>query len=356
MSTLIELFTQLAHIDSVSGEEKNISDFIVQYLQNLGLTPMQDPHNMVYCRIGNQPNPLLFCAHMDTVEPGRSIQVVEKDGFLRSAGNTIIGGDNKVAVAAILYAVTQCIQQKKDINVELLFSVREETDSGVQQVDTSLLQSKVGFVFDGGGTDLGWVVTQASTIQDVKIEIRGTSTHASTPELGINALEILMSLKDSIKLGRVNEQTTFNLGIIRGGDATNTIPGSIRIEGDLRSMNTNMFQEVKQTIEQAFACAVKHFDATVEFKWIPYSFGYSLSEQSEAYQQLSQLYKKIGISLNPVSTTGGSDAGFLNSIGIETFCLGDGVLDVHTPDERIAVKDFECLSVCVMDIMREFRY
>jgi tripeptide aminopeptidase len=355
MEDLVRLFKNLAQIDSVSSEEKSVSDYILNFLKDLRLTPIQDGNNMIYCRIGDQPHPILLNGHIDTVEPGRDIQVLEKDGFLVSNGSTIIGADNKVNVAAILFTIKKLITENKDLNVELLFSVREETDSGIQQFDSKRIESKVGFVWDGGKGSLSWFAKKAPTLEDFKIEIIGKSSHASRPEQGINALNVLLELKDKITLGSPDEFSTLNIGLINGGSATNTVPERIKLEGDLRSTEITSFQKIKKDFEIALTESAEKFNARVNIKWLPYAYGYELDLTSKNAQRLLEIYKSQGIELNSEETRSGSDAGFLNHIGIETFCLGDGVFDTHAVTERINIETFYKLQSIIENIMLNFQ-
>ncbi len=354
MKTLTELFKHFAEIDSISGEEKAISDTIMNFLEGLGLNPIQDANNMIYCRIGNEENPKLFCAHMDTVEPGREIRIIEKDEFLVSEGNTIIGGDNKVSMTAILYSIQKLILENKTPNIELLLSVREETDSGIQQFDYKKFESTVGFVFDGGHGNLGWMTKQAPTIEDFKIEIKGKSSHASMPEEGVNALQILLNAKDKLKLGRPDEFTTLNIGLINGGFATNTVPEILRIEGDLRSTKRENFEKAKAEFIAALETSAKESGAEVIFNWIPYCIGYEMNLDNDNFRKIQNIYKSLNIEIEPENVKGGSDAGFLNSVGIETYCLGDAVIDPHSMHERVEIIKFNKLQEIVENLMVNF--
>jgi tripeptide aminopeptidase len=347
MDTLVKTFKNLAEIDSVSGEEATISSYIVEKLKSLGLKPLIDSEHNILVRVGNKSNPTLFCAHMDTVEPGRGIRVLEENGILKSNGSTIIGGDNKASVALILFTLEKLLNESKDLNIEILFTVKEETDSGVSRFDYKKLTSKVGFVFDGGNGDLGWFAKSAPTIQDFKIKFVGKSAHASLPEEGVNVLSLLMSMNNKLKLGRPDEFTTLNIGIIRAGIATNSVPGELIIEGDLRSSKTENFEKNKKEFEEILLNAAKEFNAKVEINWIPYAYGYEMNLNSPIYKKVVDIYSNFGIEIKPTDVKGGSDAAFLNYVGIETFCLGDSVTDVHTVNEQIEIPKFTELQKVV---------
>ncbi len=348
---LINLFKELISIDSVSGEEQDISDYVMKFLKKLDLEPIRDKYNMIYCRIGDQPNPSLFCAHMDTVEPGRGIEVIEKDGLLISNGKTILGGDNKVALAAMLYSLKELLHSEKEPNIELLISVREETNSGIQQFDTNKIESKVGFVFDLAD-NLEEVVTSAPSIQDFEITIKGKASHASRPEKGINVLDVLNNAK--IRLGRIDPDTTFNIGKISGGDATNTVPSNLSLKGDIRSTDHKKLIDYRNQVEKALNTAASSLGAEVTFDWKPYCYAYKLAPENENYLSLLDFYRGMSYNLQGISTTGGSDAGFLNYKGIETFCMGYGVENIHTIDERIQISKFQKLEQIISQLMLNF--
>lgn len=351
---LINLFKNLAEISSVSGEEELVSNHVVKYLQDLGLKPAQDKNNMVFCRVGNKDNPKLFSAHLDTVEPGRNIEVKEKNGYLVSNGKTIIGADNKVSVSAILFSLQKLLSEGKDLNLELLFTVREETDSGIREFDFSKIKSKIGFVFDIGGEKLNKIALSAPYIQDVKISIYGKSAHAAAPEDGINTLEILRSTYKKLKIGRLDKYSTFNLGLINGGSASNSVPEYLYLSGDLRSGKIVLFDKHKNNITKILHEAGERYGGNVSIEWVPYSSGYKLSKSSENFKRLRSIYKENGILIEEEKGEGASDAGFLNSIDIETFCLSDGVIDSHTVNERINIKTFNKLQKVVEDLMVNF--
>ncbi len=356
MNQLFKLFTQLAQIDSPSGKEAQVCEFIVKFLQDLNLNPETDSNGIIYCRIGNQPNPILFCAHMDTVEPGRGVKVVEDQEWIKSDNTTILGGDNKVSLATILYSLRKLIEDNKELNIELLFTVREETDSGIQQFNVSKLESKVGFIFDGGLGEIGWLAQSAPTIEDFEIQIRGKSAHASAPQNGVNALQVLLNTSNNLKLGKPDEYSTLNIGLISGGFSTNTVPEILELKGDLRSTNSESFKRIKREFEETINNSAKKLNATVEFKWIPYSIGYNMNLESQNFIQLKKIYSEQKVEINPKAVTSGSDAAFLNSVGIETYCLGDAVYDTHKLSERIKKSDFKKLAELVESLMIKYKY
>lgn len=332
---LIFIFKQLATIDSPSGEEKEIANFVFQYLKNLGLKPQIDKNFQIYCSINHSSQkPILFCAHLDTVGPGRGVKIIEKEGYLMSDGRTILGADNKAAIASILQAISELIKEK--INIELLFTVKEETNGGIKKFDYQKIKSRIGFVFDFASEDLGQVILKAPFINDFHFHFYGRLSHASRPEKGINVFNHFLKSFNRLKIGRIDEETTFNLGIIEGGKATNSIPDYLLVKGDIRSLNEKKFYQLIKKIEKTFDIYDKKTRVKTKIEWFPYSFGYEIKQEDDDYLKLKKIYRKnFQIDLKPAISTGGSDASFLNRCGIKTFCLSDGSVDNHTTKEKI---------------------
>ncbi|MBD3329767.1 M20/M25/M40 family metallo-hydrolase [Candidatus Dojkabacteria bacterium] len=350
---LVELFKELVAIDSPSGEEQEVSDYICKYLKSLGLEPIQDENFMIYCQVGEvSEKSVLFCAHLDTVEPGRGIRVIEEDGYLKSDGNTILGADNKAAVTAILSAVEKLIEDDAvpECGIELLFTVREETDAGIRLFDRNLLRSKVAYVFDEGDGELNVLIKKAPTIQDFVITIEGRSAHAARPEQGINALKVFSYFLSKTKLGKYDKLSNLNIGLFTGGSATNTVPDRVVAKGDLRSLNHERFLEIQAEVDDALDEASRKFGSRFSIEWIPYSFAYELDQSNSNFKALKSTYRNKGLPLRLVQTTGGSDAGLLNHVGIESYSLGSGVENAHSCDERIRVRDLEVLRAVILSL------
>ena len=352
---IINFFLKLVAIDSPSGEEKNVSQFIFQYLKNLNLHPKKDKNDQIYCSINNNPSkkPILFCAHLDTVEPGRNIKPVIRSDYITSDGKTILGADNKVAVASILYAISELISEK--INVELVFSVREETDGGIKQFNYHQLRSKVGFVFDLTDESMERVILKAPYIDDFVFQFYGKLSHAARPEQGINVLSHFLACFSQLSLGRVDKETTFNIGIISGGRATNSVPDYLEVKGDLRSLNKKKFFTLKKRIEEKINFYSNKTKVKADVRWLPYCCGYHIKVNDSYYLRLKKIYdEKFNLKLKPIVSSGGSDASFLNTIGIKTFCLGDGAVNSHSLEERVKISNLIRLKEIVKALIRYF--
>lgn len=345
---LVELFIELCQTDSESGNEEQLALKIIDWLRLRGVKSVFNK-GMIYARIGDG-EPKLFCSHMDTVKPGKGVRVLNKGVWLTTDGKTILGADNKAALAALLTALDQSLKYKQTINVEILLTVREESDGGIRDFDTSLLWSKIGYVFDWAG-GINRVVTKAPTIEDFRITIEGKAAHASRPEEGASALAAAVSALNQLKIGRVDKETTFNIGLINGGQSSNTVMPHLCLEGDLRSSNVATFVKTKTQIESTFLRTGKSGGVKISFDWRPYCLGYRLNETSKTFQRLKNIYRSCGLDLATGETTSGSDAAYLNSKNIFTFCLGDGVVDAHTPNERIKISDLIRLEQIIEAIL-----
>jgi tripeptide aminopeptidase len=338
-NNLVDLFIQLSQIDSESGNETQLANFLINYLKLLGIRCIQYG-DMVYARLGTG-KPRLFCVHMDTVRPGRGVKVINQNGWIKSDGMTILGADNKAAIAAMLVALGNIDRLRA--NLEFLFTTREETDGGIKKLEPSILHSKVGYVFDLAG-DLNRVVEKTASIVDFKIKVLGKSAHASRPEEGVNAFEVACGVMSSLPIGRIDEETTFNIGVVVGEGTTNTVLANLILEGDLRSSNRATFESMQKRIADAFG-------NKAEVEWRPYCDGYEISPKSANTNNLADVYRKLGMNLEFVRSTSGSDASWLNNQGIETYCLGDGVLDPHTLTERIKIEDLIRLEEIMETLM-----
>jgi tripeptide aminopeptidase len=276
---LIESFVELVKIDSVSREEKKIADFLVKKLKDLGLEVIVDQAgekvksnsgNIIARLKGNKDKaiPIMFSAHMDTVVPGKNINPLCDGEKIISDGKTILGADDKAAIAALLEAL-YIIKEKNILHgdIEIVFSICEEIGlQGAKNLDISSLNARMAFVLDAGG-EVGGITTSAPSQNSIEFIIRGKASHAGAePEKGINAIQVAGYILSRMKLGRIDEETTTNIGIISGGSATNIVPDKVILKGEARSRNEEKLDkctgELKKTIEDT----AKEFKAKTEIK------------------------------------------------------------------------------------------
>ncbi|MCK4240658.1 MAG: M20/M25/M40 family metallo-hydrolase, partial [Candidatus Atribacteria bacterium] len=276
---LIESFMELVKIDSISREEKVVADFLVKKLKDLGLEVKVDQAGeKVKSNSGNiiarlkgsvkKATPIMFSAHMDTVVPGKNINPLCDGEKIVSDGKTILGADDKAAIAALLEALH--IIKEKNIShgdIEIVFSICEEIGlKGAKNLDISSLNARIAFVLDAGG-QVGKIITTAPSQNSLKIIIYGKSAHAgSNPEEGINAIQVAGFALSRMKLGRIDEETTTNIGIISGGKATNIVPDEVTLEGEVRSRKEEKLDKYTEQLKKIAEDTAQEFKAKAEVK------------------------------------------------------------------------------------------
>jgi len=252
---LVELFLTLVKIDSPSGNETEVCKFIASYLEKMGIKSKTDKVGNLFACVSGKGEPVILGAHMDTVEPGCGIKPKIEKGIIKSDGTTILGADNKIAIACILAAITKVPKENRK-SLELVFSVREETNSGINEFDFSLLRGKVGLVADRASF-VGVIVLSSPWIENLTVDVIGKSTHAGSPEKGINALSLASEAISKLTWGRISSKTTANIGTIKGGSAMNTIPEKIELVGEVRSFSESQLVKQVKKIRSVFTKTVE---------------------------------------------------------------------------------------------------
>jgi len=338
MDKIVDLFLKLVQIDSPSGKEKNMILFIIDWAKKQNLSYQVDKLGNVLVKNQGKGKPILFCVHLDTVQPGEGIKSVIKNGRIKSAGDTILGADNKVALASLLIAVEEYLENNSNQkSFELLFTVKEETGGGIENFPFKWLKSKKGLVFDCA-KPLGNIILSSPYIISFKTEFIGQSTHASTPEKGKNALLPAIKSLNKLIIGKTDKNTKINIGLINGGSGINVVPNKIVLSGELRSYNKVQFENKLKKIEDVFYNESKKYQTKLIFKTYGFCPGYKHNKSSEFIKNISGVFKDLNIKTQFDYSFGVSDANILNNHGIEIINLGDGVIDSHTIREQIEVK------------------
>ncbi len=337
-----DLFIKLASIASPSGNETEIGSFLIRELMSCGLDCVVDNEGNILSKSIGRGQPHLISAHLDTVQGLTHVKPVKAGDTIKSSGNTILGADNKAAIAAIISALNK-VEITKRKNLEVIFSVREETDGGVSKIDLSVLKSKKGLSADSG-KPIGTIISDTPFMEGFRIKVMGKSSHSSEPENGINALSLASVGISNFKWGKIDEFSTANIGLIEGGSAVNTTPGQIILIGEIRSYVKENLDKIKQAIETSFKTAAKVFKGKVFFEYSYYCDGYSYDETKNSYKEISKIYKKLKIKQEFIRDFGGSDANFFYSNGIKVVDIGDGVTNPHTNQESIKIKDLHTLT------------
>lgn len=358
---LLSIFETLLLVDSPSGSEKKISEKIIDIVKELPL------EIITYASIDKSKpnlilklpaykcencNPILFSAHMDTVEPTKDIKIIKDNLIYRTDGSTILGADDKSGIAAILEALF--VLSKNDMphpKIEVCFTVEEEIGlKGAKAIDFSLIDSKIGFVLDCDG-DIGKVVSSAPSQINFTVTIHGKAAHAGTePEKGKNAILFAGKAITSLPLGRIDPYTTANIGTIQGGKATNIVPEFTELTGEIRSLNEDTLNSLHEDFRKIF----KEGDNQgyrVEFNSIKTYSNYKIEEDDPLINLLKDTGREIGISVKCMSSGGGSDANMFNKNGtMKCVVLSTGMERVHTHEEFISIDSLVTLTKWLIQI------
>lgn len=352
-------FTELVKIDSPSGSEKNVAEYLKTWLKSFGFKITEDKVGNVFAAKGaSKRNPafLLLCAHMDTVHPGNGIQPILQNGVFTSTGNTILGADNKAAIAAMMSAVEQFLADSHNQfqPLEILFTVKEETGGGIEHFDFSQVSAKTVLICDYA-KPIGTIALGAPFIINFSIEFIGKAAHASKPEKGVNAFFGLSDFLSELKVGVLdNKLTTINIGEIFGGSGANTVPEKCFIKGEVRSFKEVLFVQHLQKIEKMVKKISVQNNLQFSFSTDGYCPGYLYEETDAHLQQAKKIIEAVtNKTVAFEKTFGVSDANILAPLGFETILISDGVKNPHTTDESVAVKDLELLQRIIMEFIED---
>ncbi len=352
---LVKTFLDLVAIDSPSGEEGVISKDLVRRFSALGgEVETDEQHNLIARFAGsNSGDWLILSAHMDTVGKDRGIKPQIRDGIIYSDGTTILGGDDKSGVAAILEMIASV--REDDLPhppLEAVISVSEEVGlQGARILDKSRLRAKRGYVLDSGGPS-GVVVTSAPSQDSLEIKVHGRTAHAgSEPENGINAIRVASQAIAAMPLGRIDAETTANIGLIQGGVATNIVPDYVYIKGEARSRDDEKLAAQTAAMALAFQEAAEQNGARVELKIKRMYTTYKLSDDHPVVAAAVAAIKKLGWVPIIKSSGGGTDANIYSEHGIHCAILSTGMADVHTPNEHIAIADMTNVALLLQEIV-----
>ena len=289
-----------------------------------------------------------FFAHMDTVPHDGPVEVVEDEGVYRSAGDTILGADNKAAVTVLMELAARHAAEPAAAGLELVFTPAEEDGlRGAKEVDTEGLRAPFGFVLDHA-SPIGEVIVASPTHKHVEATFTGQEAHAGIrPEDGKSAIEAAAAAVAAMKLGRLDEETTANLGVIDGGTASNVVAGTCRLVGEARSIEGERAAEVIGDMVDACTWAAGERDCDLDFEVTEKFRGYRLDPDSDQVRVAQDALRRRGHEPSLVATGGGSDANALLERGYQAVLLANGTEANHTPDETVtAAAMVEMLAVC----------
>lgn len=367
---LAEMFKTLVEVDSVSGHEGEIAKKLATILQSLGAEIFFDnagaktgsnTGNLIAKVKGNREvRPLLLNAHMDTVAPGNGVQIIFEDGTFRSDGTTILGADDKSAIAILVEALQ--VVKENDLPhgpLEIVLTVCEETGlQGAKNLDYSFISAPYGFALDA--TDTEGIITRAPGANHLEFKVHGKDAHAgAAPEKGINAIWLAGKAIAELQIGRIDRETTCNIGVIEGGTATNIVPKLVTIKGEVRSHDEKKLQVVTDSIVNSFREAVDgylptHDEGTPQLDvLVERDFSRTHIPDDHPVVKLAiKAAKNLGRKMITKSTGGGADANIFFEKGIMTGVLGTGMRDMHTVRESIGLSEMIQTAELVIEIIR----
>lgn len=364
-SDVLSTFTELAAIPSPPGRERGVADRVIAYLRGLGLEVVEDDAGErlggtagnLLARLeptgGGGGVPIFLCAHLDTVLPEGAIEPVVAEGVVRNAAGTILGADNKASVAVMLEAARVLVSERRPhAGVELLFTIREEAGcEGAKAFDTSALVARAGFVYDVDGP-IGRVVTAAPSQATIDVVFKGRAAHAGiNPEDGRSAIAAAARAVADLRLGRLDEETTANVGTISGGTARNVVPDRCALVAEARSRDEAKLAALVQEMLDCFAFAASVSECELETRLEEKYRGYRLRPGSLPLDLATAALERAGYRPETVEVNGGADANVFNARGLPCANLANGMANIHSPDEEIAVADLEAMIGVTLELV-----
>ncbi len=362
---IVNEFIKLVEIDSVSKEEAQVADYLVERLEDLGMEVRIDnageefggtTGNIIAKLSGQADAPkLLLSAHMDTVKPGREIKAIIKDDRIYSKDETILGADDKAGIITILAGLETIKENNLEHgDLEVVFTIGEEVGLvGSKNLDYSLIEADYAVVFDSGG-EIGTIITQAPTQDKINAKIIGKAAHAGmNPGAGINAIKVASVALSSMNLGQIDQETTANIGVIKGGQATNIVPDLVELEGEARSLKENKLEKQTEHMSDILERAAAKFKAKVEIDVKRMYPAFDLERNNKIIDIAIKAAHKIDIKPQLKSSGGGSDANIFNGQGIATINTSVGMSDVHSTKENIKIADLISSVRFCIEIIRQ---
>ena len=370
-SPFVDLFLELCAIPSPSGKERAVADRVGGVLTQLGLEWDEDDAaarldgdaGNLYCRIpatnGAGGVPIFLCAHTDTVPPIAALEpVVGEDGVIRNGAGTILGCDNKAAVVVMLEAVRRVLEERREhAGIELLFTPQEEVSlRGAAAFDHTRLVATTGYVYDQAAP-IGEIILGSPHGRLLDFRFHGTAAHAGMyPEDGRSAIAAASRAIADFRLGRVDEETSANVGVITGGSARNVVPEWCSFSAEVRSHDERKAIEVAREMVESAAFAASLSDCEVESEVRPSFPGYRFRQSDEAVRLAAAALERTGYTPSYALSGGGADANVFNARGLQCVNLANGALLIHTPDEHVAIADLEGMvevTLALVDSARE---
>jgi len=363
---LVNEFFELVKIDSETKHEEKIAEVLKKKFTDLGVDVIEDDAkektghgagNLICTLKGNKEgtDTIYFTSHMDTVVPGRGITPQVKNGSIVSDGTTILGADDKAGLAAILESIHTLKEENIDHgDIQFIITVGEESGLvGAKALDRSLIHSEYGYALDSNG-DVGNIIVAAPTQAKVSAVIKGKTAHAGVaPEQGISAITLAAKAISKMPLGRIDEETTANIGRFEGGKQTNIVADHVEILAEVRSLVPEKMEaqvaKMKEAFEQTAIAAGGKAEVDVKVMYP----GFKQQSGDKVVEVARKAAKQIGREANLLKSGGGSDANIIAGFGIPTVNLAVGYEDIHTTNESIPINELVKVAELVVAIIKE---
>lgn len=363
---LLNEFLELVQIDSETKFEAEIARILKQKFTDLGLQVFEDDTTAVtghgagnlICTLPatkDGVDPIYFSCHMDTVTPAKGVKPSIKDGYVVTDGTTILGADDKTGIAVMLETIRQLKEQNLPHGlIQFVISVGEESGlQGAKAIDPSLLKAKYGYALDSDGL-VGNVVVAAPTQAKVKAVIYGKTAHAGVaPEKGVSAITIAAKSIARMPLGRIDHETTANIGRFEGGQATNIVCDRVDILAEARSLIPEKMEAQVSKMKEAFESVAAEMGGKAEVDIEVMYPGFKFAEGDQVVELARKAAAKIGRSCKLEQSGGGSDANVFNGFGIPTVNLAVGYEEIHTTNERMPLEELYKLAEMTLAIIDE---
>ena len=367
------LLIELIKIDSLSRKERDVALRLKREMEDLGASvTIDDAGEKVGGNVGNliahfpgnvaAAEPLLLSAHMDTVVPGEGIVPILDGDILRTDGRTVLGGDDKSGVAIICEALRVIEENRIPCGpVDVVFTICEEAGLiGAKCLDVNRLKARMGLVLDSDS--IGFLFTRAPAANRMEFRVHGLEAHAGVcPEKGINAIKVAAEGIAQMRLGRIDHETTANLGVVEGGMAVNIVPNLVTLRGEARSHSQEKLERqtehMKRCLEKAAAGHMLEFDgkrhvARIEAKIERDYERMDVPESAPIVKLVHAAAKSLNLEVKTQATGGGCDANVLNQKGLVVANLSTGMREIHTVNEWLDLKDLYVSAQMVLEIVK----
>lgn len=363
---LVKDFMELVQVDSETKYEAEISKVLKEKFEQLGVKVVEDDTmtetghgagNLICTLEATKAgvDPIYFTSHMDTVVPGKGVKPSIKDGYIVTDGTTILGADDKAGLAAMFEAIRVLKEQNiQHGTIEFIITVGEESGLvGAKMLDPSMMTAKFGYALDSDGK-VGNIIVAAPTQAKIKATILGKTAHAGVaPEKGVSAITIAAKAVAKMPLGRIDEETTANIGRFEGGTQTNIVCDRVNILAEARSLEPKKMEKQVEKMKEAFESAAEEMGGRAEVDIEVMYPGFKFADGDEVVEVAKKAAKRIGRESELLTSGGGSDANVIAGHGIPTVNLAVGYEEIHTTNEKMPVEELVKTSEMVVAIIQE---